>query len=64
MFNWWWKKESANEKTKQAHKSKGEKENKEEKTKSPATDDWAAFKQLCVSSGSQTSQKEMLGSPP
>ena len=59
-------KNTADVKSKQENNEKGweEEEEEEERAKSLTTDDRAAFKQLCVSSGSQKTQKEMLGSPP
>ncbi len=60
MFNRRWKK-AADEKSKQENNERG---HEEEEAKSLKTDDWAAFKQLYVSSGSQKTQKEMLGSSP
>lgn len=49
---------------KQGNNERGQEEDEEEEAKSLKTDDWAAFKQLYVSSGSQKTQKEMLGSFP
>lgn len=43
---------------------KGQEEDKEEEMKSLKTDSWAAFKLLYISSASQKTQKEMLGSSP
>ncbi len=57
-------KKDADEKSKQQNNQRGQEEDEVEEVKSLKTDDWAAFKQLCVSPGSLKTQKEMLGSSP
>lgn len=51
-------------KSKQNDNERGQKEDTWEEAKRLKTDNWAAFKRLYVSSGSQKTQKDMLGSSP
>lgn len=54
----------AHEKSKQEINERGHEEDEEEEVKSLKTDGYTAFNQLYVSSASQKTQKEMLGSSP
>lgn len=63
MFDQRWKKVT-DQKSKQENNERGQEDDEEEEAKRLKTDDWAAFKQPYVSSGSPKTQKEMLGSSP
>lgn len=58
------RKNNTKHKSKQQKAERSKEEDRNEKAKNRTTDDRAAFKQLCVISGSRKTPKEMLGSPP
>lgn len=57
-------KELQMKKSRQENNERGQEENKKAEGKCLKIDSLAAFKQLCASSGSQKTNKEMLGSSP